>query len=88
VIHSERNEPHSAGAVTVWFHRLYSSLGRTGCSSHSRRRTFVTSVARKISEVGGSLRDMQQLAGLAGLQTTTRYIERDAEAKRKVIGLI
>jgi integrase len=88
VIHSERNDGLSAGAVTVWFHRLYSGLGMTGCSSHSGRRTFVTSVARKISQAGGSLRDVQQLAGHASLQTTARYIAGDAEAKRKVIALI
>ena len=88
VIHSERDRGLSAGAVAVWFHRLYSSLGMIGCSSHSGRRTFITRAARKISEAGGSLRDVQQLAGHASLQTTARYIEGDAAAKRKVIALI
>jgi integrase len=88
VIHGERNDGFSAGAVTVWFHRLYSALRMTGCSSHSGRRTFVTSIARKISEAGGWLRDVQQLVGHASLQTTARYIEGDAKAKRKVIALI
>jgi integrase len=63
-------------------------LGMQGCSSHSGRRTFITRAARKISEAGGSLRDIQQLAGHASLQTTARYIEGDAEAKRKVVALI
>jgi integrase len=88
VIHSERDHGLSAGAVAVWFHRLYTGLGMVGCSSHSGRRTFITRAARKISEVGGSLRDVQMLAGHANLGTTSRYIEHDAEAQRKVVHLI
>ena len=88
VIFSERDRGLSPGAVTVWFHRLYASLGMIGCSSHSGRRTFITRAARKISEVGGSLRDVQQLAGHANLGTTARYIESDNEAQRKVVALI
>ena len=63
-------------------------LGFQGCSSHSGRRTFITSAARKISTVGGSLRDVQMLAGHAALSTTQRYIEADVEAQRKVVELI
>ena len=59
-----------------------------GCSSHSGRRTFITRAARKIGEVGGSLRDIQQLAGHASLGTTARYIEGDHDAQRKVVARI
>jgi integrase/recombinase XerC len=88
VIHSERDRGLSSGAVAVWFYRLYASLGMVGCSSHSGRRSFITRAARKIGEVGGSLRDVQQLAGHASLSTTARYIEGDAEAQRKIVALI
>jgi integrase/recombinase XerC len=88
VIHSERDRGLSPGAVAVWFHRLYSALGMIGCSSHSGRRTFITRAARKIGEVGGSLRDIQQLAGHSSLGTTARYIEGDHDAQRKVVALI
>ena len=88
VIHSERDRGLSAGAVAVWFHRLYTGLGMIGCSSHSGRRSFVTRAARRISEVGGSLRDVQMLAGHASLSTTARYIEHDSDAQRKVVALI
>jgi integrase/recombinase XerC len=88
VVHSERDRGLSAAAVVVWFHRLYADLGMVGCSSHSGRRSFITRAARKISEVGGSLRDIQQLAGHASLGTTARYIEADAEAQRKLVMLI
>jgi integrase/recombinase XerD len=88
VVHSERHRGLSPAAVAVWFHRLYASLGMVGCSSHSGRRTFITRAARRIGEVGGSLRDIQQLAGHASLGTTARYIEGDHEAQRKVVALI
>jgi integrase/recombinase XerC len=88
VIHSERDRGLSAAAVVVWFHRLYADLGMVGCSSHSGRRSFITRAARKISEVGGSLRDVQALAGHASLGTTARYIEADHDAQRKVVALI
>jgi hypothetical protein len=45
-----------------------------------------TRAARKISEVGGSLRDVQELAGHVSLGTTATYIEGDHDAQRKVCG--
>ena len=88
VVYSERGRSLSANSVTVWFYRLYDGLGMQGCSSHSGRRTFVTKAAQKIVEAGGSLRDVQQLAGHASLSTTQRYIEGSTQAKRRVIKLI
>ena len=88
VIYSERGVGLSADTVRLWFHRLYTSLGFTGCSSHSGRRTFITRAARKVSEVGGSLRDVQQLAGHTSLAMTQRYIEGDTDAKRKLVALL
>jgi integrase/recombinase XerD len=77
----------SAGAVQVWFHRLYHELGFSGASSHSGRRTFITRIAKKIVEAGGSLRDVQELAGHASLSTTQRYIQGDSAAKRRVVDM-
>ena len=88
VITSERSKSVSSQVVINFFHNLYKKLGLTGCSSHSGRRTFITDVSRKISSVGGSLRDVQYLAGHSNLQTTQRYIEASSAAKRKVILLI
>jgi site-specific recombinase XerD len=58
-----------------------------GMSSHSGRRTAITRWARKITEAGGSLKDVQDLAGHADLATTQRYIEVNKNAKRKVVNL-
>lgn len=85
VIGTERM-PHTTPQVIVnMFQRWYRQLGFVDCSSHSGRRTFITGAARKISTVGGSLRDVQALAGHSNLRTTQRYIEENAEAQRRVV---
>ena len=88
VISTERSDRTSAQAIVNLFQRWYRDLGLIGCSSHSGRRTFITNAARKISTVGGSLRDVQHLAGHSSLQTTQRYIEGDSEARKRVVELI
>ena len=64
------------------------ALGFQGASSHSGRRTAITSWARRISSVGGSLRDVQLLAGDSALRATQRYIEGSEEAKRRVVEMV
>jgi integrase/recombinase XerD len=73
--------------LQVWFRRLYADLGFKGASSHSGRRTFVSKCAKNIIAAGGSLRDVQELAGHSSLATTQRYIEGDSDAKRRVVDL-
>ena len=88
LVTTERGEKTSPQAVVNMFFRWYRDLGFGGCSSHSGRRTFITNAARKISTVGGSLRDVQALAGHTSLNTTQRYIDMDAEAQRKIVDLV
>lgn len=88
VITTERADRTSAQVIVNLFVRWYRDLGLMGCSSHSGRRTFITNAARKISTVGGSLRDVQSLAGHTSLQTTQRYIEGDERARRRVVDLV
>ena len=88
VIQTERASQTSAQAVVNLFQKWYGNIGFVGCSSHSGRRTFITNVAKKISTVGGSLRDVQFLAGHSSLQTTQRYIEGDSEARKRVVDLV
>lgn len=88
VIRSERGEHMRPRSVVNWFHQAYADLHLPGCSSHSGRRTFITQSARVISKIGGSLRDVQELAGHRALTTTERYIQGDRDAQRKLIGLL
>ena len=88
VVRSERGGPMAALSIVVWFKRAYAYLGLDGCSSHSGRRTFITRAARLVHEAGGSLRDVQLLAGHRSIQTTQRYIDGDTDARRKLVSLI
>jgi integrase len=88
VITTERSGFTSPQSVVNQFSRWYSDLGFVGCSSHSGRRTFITNAARKISTVGGSVRDVQLMAGHSNLNTTQRYIEADAECQHRVVDLV
>lgn len=88
VIRSERGGPMTPLSIVVWFSRAYESLGLDGCSSHSGRRTFITRAARSVHKVGGSLRDVQLLAGHRSIQTTQRYIDGDSDAQRRLVSLL
>lgn len=88
VVRTQRSESTSAQVIVNMLNGWYQKAGLVGCSSHSGRRTFITNAAKKISSVGGSLRDVQMLAGHSSLQTTQRYIDGDSDARRKVVNLV
>jgi integrase/recombinase XerD len=88
VVQTQRGKETSAQVIVNMFKGWYERAGLIGCSSHSGRRTFITNAAKKISTVGGSLRDVQWLAGHSSLQTTQRYIDGDSDARRKVVDLV
>jgi integrase/recombinase XerD len=87
VVQTQRGERTSAQVVVNMFQEWFRKLGFLGCSSHSGRRTAITTWARKASLVGGSLRDVQQMAGHSSLTTTSRYIETDSEAQAKLVNI-
>jgi integrase len=88
VVRSERGCAMTPLSIVVWFARAYRAVGLEGCSSHSGRRTFITRAARLVHKAGGSLRDVQLLAGHRSIQTTQRYIDGDSGAQRKLVSLI
>ena len=88
VVTTERAGRTSSYAIVNKFAAWYRALGFNGASSHSGRRTAITAWARRISTVGGSLRDVQLLAGHSALSTTQRYIESDGLAQRRVVELM
>ena len=88
VIASERGGRMRPLSIVVWFNRAFKNIGLMGCSSHSGRRTFVTRAARIVHKAGGSLRDVQLLAGHRSIQTTQRYIDGDTDAQRKLVAMI
>lgn len=88
IIRTERGSATTPQVIVNMLSSWYQKLGFTGCSSHSGRRTFITNAARKISSVGGSIRDVQSLARHSSLQMTQRYIDADVEAQKKVVQLL
>ena len=88
VIKSERGGAMRPISIVMWFRSAYRRLGLDGCSSHSGRRTFITNAARLVHKAGGSLRDVQVLAGHSSIQTTQRYIDGDSDAQRKLVSLM
>jgi integrase/recombinase XerD len=88
VIRSERGGPMTAVSIVSWFGKAFRAIGLEGCSSHSGRRTFITRAARLVHQAGGSLRDVQLLAGHRSLLTTQRYIDGDTDVQRKLVSLI
>ena len=88
IIRTERSLSTTSQAIVNMFYNWYRKFGLLGCSSHSGRRTFITETSKKISLVGGSLRDIQMMVGHSSLQTTQRYIDADSESQRKVIELL
>jgi len=88
VVCSERGGGLTPSSIVNWFTAAYRHLGLAGCSSHSGRRTFITRAARLVHKAGGSLRDVQILAGHRSIQTTERYIDGDTDVQRRLVALI
>jgi integrase len=88
IVLSERGHAMTPLSIVAWFARAYRAIGLDGCSSHSGRRTFITRAARVVHKTGGSLRDVQLLAGHRSIETTQRYIDGDSDAQRKLVSLI
>jgi len=88
IIQTERSDRVAPQVIVNMFQKWFADLGYEGCSSHSGRRTFITNASKKITSVGGSLRDIQYLAGHSSLQTTQGYIEGDSRAREKVVELV
>lgn len=74
----------SANTLTQYFHYLYRRVGIDGASSHSGRRSFITSIASK----GVSVRVLMSLAGHKHLGTTQKYIDVNDSLLRSAVELV
>lgn len=88
VIRSERGQAFKTQSIVNLLWQHYRKCDIQGASSHSGRRTFITNAARKISLVGGSMRDVQQLARHSSLQITQRYVETNSAAQKAVVNML
>jgi integrase/recombinase XerD len=74
----------SANVMAQHFHYLFKHAGIAGASSHSLRRSFLTSLAAK----GISVRVLADLAGHRNLQVTMRYLDASDDMKRNAVELV
>ncbi len=74
----------SANSLCQLFFWLYRNAGLEGASSHSGRRSFITSLASK----GISVRVLASMAGHRSISTTQAYIDVNDDMKRKAVELI
>lgn len=85
IIRSLRGGFMKPNSVVNWFAVGFRQIGAEGCSSHSGRRTFVTTAARTAHKAGASLRDVQLLAGHRSIETTQAYIDGDSAAQHRLV---
>ena len=88
IVASNRGGPMRPNSIVNWFVTMFHELDLEGCSSHSGRRTFITTAAKNVHRAGGSLRDVQLLAGHQSIETTQRYIDGDTQSQRRLVSLL
>jgi integrase/recombinase XerD len=74
----------SANVMTQHFHHLFKAACIAGASSHSMRRTFITTLATK----GIGVRILASLAGHRIIAVTQRYIDVNDDMKRNAVEMI
>ena len=84
LIKSQKGGSFSPLTMVQLFARIYKSAGITGVSSHSGRRSFITSM----SDNGISVRVIQALARHKHLNTTARYIEINDTKLEKAVEVV
>ena len=74
----------SANSLCQWFFWTYRAAGISGASSHSGRRSFLTSLANK----GIGVRILASLAGHKSIAVTMKYLDANDDMKRNAVELI
>ena len=74
----------TANVMTQHFYYLFKRAGVSGASSHSMRRTFITTLASK----GIGVRVLASLAGHRSISVVQKYIDVNDDMKRRAVELI
>ena len=81
---TQRNEGFTAASLAQIVNGIYKKAGFEGCSSHSGRRSYATTISAK----GISMRVLQKLLGHKNIQTTSIYIYASDDMLRNAVELI
>lgn len=84
LIMSQKKSGFSSQTIQNLFRELYEAAAISNASSHSGRRTFITT----LSERGVSVRIIQALARHSSLQQTARYIDVSQDKLRAAVEVI
>lgn len=84
VTQKKKEQGFSSNGACWHMHSLYKQAGLDGCSSHSGRRTFASTISAK----GAAIKTIMELLGHRQLATTSRYISVTADQKRAAVELI
>jgi len=80
---TQKDQAFSANSLCQLFLKIYELSGITGASSHSGRRSLISSLAAK----GVSVRVLQEIAGHSSIAITQRYIDVNDHQMRAAIEL-
>ena len=81
---SQKGQAFSANTMCQLFLNIYAEAGIDGASSHSGRRTLLTSLSQK----GVSVRVLAELAGHSTIAITQKYLDVNDEQMRAAVDLI
>ena len=84
LFYTQKRAGFDANTLCQLFFDLYRQAGLNGASSHSGRRTFITTLANK----GIGVRVLQSLAGHRNIGTTQAYIDVNDAMKRAAVELV
>ena len=81
---TEKGGGFTANTLAQWFFWMYRKAGISGASSHSGRKSFLTSLANR----GISIHILASLAGHRSIALTNRYLVANDEQKKQAVELI
>ena len=84
LLRTQKRDGFSANTLAQTINSIYRASGLDGASSHSGRRSFITTLAHK----GVSVRVLASLAGHRSISTTQRYIDVNDDQKRAAVELM
>ena len=81
---TQKRDAFNANTLCHTLKAIYRGAGLDGASSHSGRRSFITTLASK----GVGVRVLAALAGHRSIQTTQAYIDVNDDMKRRAVELV
>jgi len=84
LFYTQKREGFTANTLCQHFFYIYKRAGITGASSHSGRRTFITTLASK----GIGVRVLMHLCGHRSISTTQAYIDVNDAMMRTAVDLV